>query len=68
MRRVREHLIACPVTKSVVVICDHWHPEIMKEHRGDLRAHHAHNNVQFLFLLAGTPRNLSVVAVNSEAF
>lgn len=68
MRRVREHLIACPVTKAVVVICDHWHPEILKEHRGDLRAHHAHNSVQFLFLLSGTPRDLSVVGVNRDAF
>jgi hypothetical protein len=54
IRQVREHLIRCPVTQSVIVLCDHWHPAILDEHLGDLRAHHD-RGVRFLFLLAGIP-------------
>jgi hypothetical protein len=54
MRKVREHLIRCPVTQSVIVLCDHWHPAILDEHLGDLRAHHD-RGVRFLFLLVGIP-------------
>jgi hypothetical protein len=54
MRQVREHLIRCSVTQSVIVLCDHWHPTILDEHLGDLRAHHD-RGVRFLFLLVGIP-------------
>jgi hypothetical protein len=65
MRNVREHLIRCPETKAVIVLCDWWWPTMLDEHLGDLRAHHAKNNVRFLFLMAGTPgRIVSPVAVD----
>jgi hypothetical protein len=64
MRQVREHLIRCPATLSVIVLCDHWGPGSLDEHLGDLRAHHD-RGVRFLFLMAGWPRRAaSAVAVN----
>lgn len=70
MRLVREHLIRCSVTQRVIVLCDHWGPNMLDEHIGDLRAHHARVDgpVRFLFLLVGTPaRFLSPVAVDLGA-
>jgi hypothetical protein len=64
MRQVREHLIRCPVTQAVIVLCDRWSPTILDEHIGDLRAHHD-KGVRFLFLMAGLPgRVVSPVAVD----
>jgi hypothetical protein len=64
MRQVREHLIRCPVTKAVVILCDYWGPSMLDEHLGDLRAHHE-RGVRFLFLMAGMPsRSISPVAVD----
>ena len=57
LRQVREHLIRCPGTRSVIVLCDYWHPGILNEHLGDLRAHHD-RGVRFLFLMVGTPGRL----------
>jgi hypothetical protein len=64
MREVRTHLITCPQTKAVVVLCDYWAPGMLDEHLGDLRAHHK-RGVRFLFLMAGIPRRtVSPVAVD----
>jgi hypothetical protein len=65
MRQVREHLIRCKETKAVIVLCDHWHPGMLDEHLGDLRAHHDKHGVRFLFLMVGLPgRVMSPVAVD----
>jgi len=66
MRQVREHLIRCEgKAKGAIVLCDHWHPNMLDEHLGDLRAHHAKNRVRFLFLMVGVPnRGLGAVAVD----
>jgi hypothetical protein len=64
MRQLREHLIRCPVTQAVIVLCDHWHPAMLHEHLGDLRAHHD-RGVRFLFLMVGMPpRVVAPVAVD----
>jgi hypothetical protein len=64
MRRVREHLIRCPSTRSVIFLCDRWHPAMLDEHLGDLRAHHG-QGVRFLFLMVGLPsRAFAPVAVD----
>jgi hypothetical protein len=64
MRKVREHLIRCPTTLSVIVLCDHWAPDMLDEHWGDLRAHHD-RGVRFLFLMVGTlGRVIAPVAVD----
>jgi hypothetical protein len=64
MRQVREHLIRCPATQAVIVLCDHWGPDMLEEHLGDLRAHHS-RGVRFLFLMVGTPsRIVAPVAVD----
>jgi hypothetical protein len=55
MRQVREHLIRCiDTTRTVVALCDHWQRDMLDEHIGDLRAHHA-RGVKFYFLLAPLP-------------
>jgi hypothetical protein len=67
MRRVREHLIRCPQTRVAIILCDHWHPGMLGDHLGDLRAHHQEHGVQFLFFMAGTPnRVLAPVAVDLD--
>lgn len=64
MREVRSHLINCPQTKAVVILCDFWTPGILDEHIRDLRAHHK-RGVRFMFLMAGVPRRtVSPVAVD----
>jgi hypothetical protein len=64
MREVRTHLVNCPQTKAVVILCDFWTPAMLDEHLGDLRAHHK-RGVRFLFLMAGIPRRtVSPVAVD----
>jgi hypothetical protein len=65
MKQVREHLIRCTgKTRVVVVLCDHWRPDMLDDHYGDLRAHYD-RGVRFLFLLVGIPgRALSPVAVD----
>ncbi len=61
MRQVKEHLIRCPATRAVIVVCDHWRPD---EHIGDLRACHD-RGVRFMFLLVGIPgRVVAPVAVD----
>jgi hypothetical protein len=55
MRQVRERLILCPGTKSVIILGDNWLFPCLKESLGDLRAHHR-KGVRFLFLLVGFPR------------
>jgi hypothetical protein len=65
MMRVREHLIRCPQTRVAIILCDHWRPGMLDDHLGDLRAHHQEHGVQFLFLMAGTPKRiLAPVAVD----
>jgi hypothetical protein len=67
MRQVREHLIRCPATLSVIVLCDHWAPSMLEEHLGDLRAQHA-RGARFLFLMVGIPgRVVAPVAVDLAA-
>jgi hypothetical protein len=64
MRQVREHLIRCKETLSVIILCDHWNPSMLDEHLGDLRAHHD-RGVRFLFLMVGLPgRVVAPVAVD----
>lgn len=64
MQQVREHLIRCPVTQSVIVLCDHWRPGMLDENLGDFKAHHD-RGVRFLFLMAGLPgRLVAPVAVD----
>jgi hypothetical protein len=64
MREVREHLIRCPATTGVIVLCNTWWAGVLDEHLGDLRAHHD-KGVRFLFLMVGTPgRMLAPVAVD----
>lgn len=65
MKQVREHLIRCTnKTRVVIVLCDYWHPDMLEDHIGDLRAHHD-RGVRFLFLMVGTPgRVVAPVAVD----
>ena len=64
VRQVREHLIRCPATRAVIVLCDHWRPAVLDDHIGDLRACHD-RGVRFLFLLVGIPgRVVAPVAVD----
>jgi hypothetical protein len=64
MKQVRKHLIECAnKTRVVIVLCDRWHPNMLEDHIGDLRAHH-NRGVRFLFLMVGTPgRVVAPVAV-----
>jgi hypothetical protein len=66
MRRVKTHLIACAnVTRVCVFIADTWNRDrFMKEHFGELRAHHHQFGVRFVFLLAGSPAGLSAIEVD----
>lgn len=65
MKQVRAHLIRCiNKTRVVIVLCDHWKPDMLDEHVEDLRAHHE-RGVGFLFLMVGTPgRVIAPVAVD----
>lgn len=65
MKQVRKHLIDCiNKTRVVIVLCDHWHPDMLEDHIGDLRAHH-NRGIRFLFLMVGTPgRVVAPVAVD----
>lgn len=65
MKQVRKHLIDCiNMTRVVIVLCDHWQPDMLEDHIGDLRAHHD-RGVRFLFLMVGTPgRVVAPVAVD----
>lgn len=64
MRQVRGHLIDCPETRAVIVLCDHWFPGMLDEHLVDLRAHHK-KGVRFQFLMVGLPsRVIAPVAMD----
>jgi len=68
MQQVREHMIRCiDKTRVAIILCDHWHPKMLSDHLGDLRAHHD-RGTRILFLLAGVPdRALAPVAVDLSA-
>ena len=51
MQKVRRHLLDCPITKTVVVVSDHWGKKMLNEHLLDLQ-HHYSRGVRFIFLLA----------------
>ncbi len=64
MRQVREHLIKCPRTQAVVVVCDFWTQAALREHALGLRAHHK-RGVRFLFLVVGIDcRSIAVMPGN----
>jgi hypothetical protein len=60
MRQVREHLIKCPQTKGVVILCDFLTQAALSEHVLDLRAHYK-RGVRFLFVLVGVDRRSTTV-------
>lgn len=51
MQKVRRHLLDCPITKTVVVVSDHWKKGMLNNHLLDLQ-HHYSRGVRFIFLLA----------------
>jgi len=51
MQKVRRHLLDCPITKTVVVVSDHWGKKMLNDHLLDLQ-HHYMRGVRFIFLLA----------------
>ena len=51
MQKVRRHLLDCPITKTVVVVSDHWKKGMLNNHLLDLQ-HHYLRGVRFIFLLA----------------
>ena len=50
MQKVRRHLLDCPITKTVIVISDHWGKKMLNDHLLDLQ-HHYSRGVRFVFLL-----------------
>jgi hypothetical protein len=68
MQQVKTHLIDCTDrTRMVIFLCDLWSPDILADHREELRAHHR-RGVRFLFLLVGSPeRVVAPVAVDLAA-
>ena len=51
MQKVRRHLLDCPITKTGVVVSDHWKKGMLNNHLLDLQ-HHYSRGVRFIFLLA----------------
>jgi hypothetical protein len=51
MQKVRRHLLDCPITKTAVVVSDHWGKKMLNDHLLDLQ-HHYMRGVRFIFLLA----------------
>lgn len=51
IQKIKQHLVDCPITKTVVVVTDNWKKGMPNDHLLDLQRHHS-RGVRFVFLLA----------------